>query len=107
MGSYVSRPYYESPLLQFLDGYFHPDWRLDDPDQDSVIQGFLAAGDPAALVADIDLVLTEYPEDTRLRDVVASHLVDVGLSDMDPPDWLRWLRGRLISPDQDSSLSRV
>lgn len=98
MTRYVAKPLQESPLIEFLLAWFHEDWRLDDADPPAVVLRYKTASSPqelTELVADIDVVLSEYAEDAELREMISRHLINVDRGDEPPDGWLRWLRGRL------------
>lgn len=103
---YLRKPYDESPLLVFLDGTFHPDWRLDDPSVESALGNFVRSVGPSgagALVADIESVVDQL-RDPKLKELVARHLEDLSDSDrlgMDVGPWLLWLRRRLLDPAEE------
>ncbi len=93
---YLGRPYAECPLLQFLDGRFHPDWRLDDADAHGVVARYRSEADPAKvadLASDIRHLLGQIG-DQRVRELVVSHIVHVPALDrsgLEPEAWLLWL----------------
>jgi hypothetical protein len=98
MTRYVAKPLQESPLIEFLLAWFHEDWRLDDADPSAVVLRYKTASSPqelTELVADVDVVLSEYAEDAELREMISRHLINVDRGDEPPDGWLRWLRGRL------------
>ena len=62
---YASMPLDQSPLLEFLLGYFHEDWKLDDPTESAVVARYRAKAlppDVARLVSDIDSVLSGWDD---------------------------------------------
>jgi isochorismate hydrolase len=78
---YVAKPVNQSPLLEFLLGWFHPDWALDTPSESMVISRFLITATPSevsSLVRDLDEV-TLARTDPPVRDLVQRHMVNVKL----------------------------
>lgn len=98
-GPYMSKPYQASPLLQLIDGFFNPDWRLDYPSEAAVVDAYRNAadeGDLATVVDDIDEVLAQwkYP---AVRTLLGRHLEDVPVPEDRANQWLDWLRSRLVA----------
>jgi hypothetical protein len=97
---YLRRPYEQSPLLQFLDGSFHPDWRPENSNVRAAIRGYLNSARTADIVAvksDIAEVIDQFG-DLELRDLIAEHMVNLSDSDrlgMDIPEYLLWVRQQL------------
>jgi contact-dependent growth inhibition (CDI) system CdiI-like immunity protein len=102
MGSYPEKPYEQSPLMLFLDAYFHEDWAIDADNWQSVVQDFLRSADDSAvieLIADIDEVLAERIDPAVAR-LLAVHLVNVDLRRAEFAtawDWLQLVQHLLIA----------
>ena len=100
---YLRKSYDQSPLLVFLDGIFHPDWRLDDPAVEAALDRYLrdaGPSDQSTVVADLESVIDQM-RDPKLKDLIAGHLEALSDEDrfgMDVGPWLLWLRRRLLDP---------
>jgi len=98
---YLRKPYDQSPLLVFLDGTFHPDWRMDDPTLEAALGRYLrdaSRSDQASVVADLESVVDQM-RDPKLKELISRHLETLSNQDrlsMDVGPWLLWLRRRLL-----------
>ena len=79
MAGYAQKPYEQSPLIVFLDGHFHEDWRIDADNWQSVVDEFLESADDRAIaevIADIDEAFAER-RDPAVTRLLAVHLVNL------------------------------
>ena len=103
MTSYARKPYDQSPLLQFLDGMFHLDWRLDAESWIEVVAEFgrIAPSDEIrSLIADLDAASAER-DDPEVARIVEAHVPDLGQQAgrlRDPWLWLQHVRAHLQAP---------
>lgn len=100
---YASMPLDQSPLLEFLLGYFHEDWKLDDPTESAVVARYRAKAlppDVARLVSDIDSVLSGW-DDPDLQALISRHLISVQ-PEQPANEWLRWLRSALLAEPSET-----
>lgn len=101
MGGYSHKPYDQSPLLQFVDGYFHQDWRVDAESWTEVVGEYLRATDPEdirSLLTDIDTLVAER-DDPEVSRLLQAHLIDLDPAalGLDAWGWLQQLRNRLAA----------
>lgn len=98
--SYARKPYDLSPLLQFLDGWFHEDWALDAESWVEVVAEYgrtAAPEDIRSVIADLDAANAERG-DPEVARIVQAHVPDLGQQAgrlQDPWVWLQHVRAHL------------
>lgn len=80
-------------LDQLMGAYFHQDWPEEASDSDGVIDLFIANEPESArrLPAEIEAVLSEFPDELNLRAFILEDLGACYLADVDGGTYRQWL----------------
>ena len=91
-----------SHLEQFLGGYFHQDWMIDDTDAESVLDRYLSDTPPAAVqqtISEVERLLGRGLAEDQLHAPFIQALgcyYNPAAQGMSYTEWLNWVRDSLI-----------